>query len=159
MTFTWTEPLPGSLAGCHRRCDYGAGRWILVGSHRLGPFGLEGSGASAQAGLRRGAQGLIEIAAPFRQGLSGIAPGQEVLVVTWFHLARRDVLTVHPRAASGTRSPACLHASPDRPNPLALHRVTVLKVTADGLGVEPMEAVDGTPVVDIKPVLSSSEDA
>ena len=102
----------------------------------------------------------IEIAAPYREGLAGIVRGQEVLVVTWFHLARRDVLMLHPcrdplRPLTGVFNTR----SPDRPNPLALHRVTVLEVKTDGLEVEPLEAVDGTPVVDLKPVLSSCGDS
>lgn len=87
-------------------------------------------------------------------GLEGIMSGDRVIVVTWLHLARRDVLRVHPRddlrnplrGVFGTRSA-------DRPNPLGLHEVTVLAVDGPRLHVEPLEAVDGTPVVDIKPVL------
>jgi tRNA-Thr(GGU) m(6)t(6)A37 methyltransferase TsaA len=113
---------------------------------------------------RQGSEGApkarIEIAAPFREGLAGIVPGQEVLVVTWLHLARRDVPAVHPRRDPLRPLTGVFNTrSPDRPNPLALHRVTVLEVKADGLEVEPLEAVDGTPVVDIKPVLSGCQDA
>jgi tRNA-Thr(GGU) m(6)t(6)A37 methyltransferase TsaA len=110
---------------------------------------------------RQGCEGApkawIEIAAPFREGLAGIVPGQEVLVVTWFHLARRDVLMLHPRRDELRPLTGVFNTrSPDRPNPLAFHRVTVLEVRADGLEVEPLEAVDGTPVVDLKPVRPSS---
>lgn len=113
---------------------------------------------------RQGSEGApkawIEIAAPFREGLAGIVPGQEVLVVTWFHLARRDVLAVHPRRDELRPLTGVFNTrSPDRPNPLALHRVTVLEVKAGGLEVEPLEAVDGTPVVDLKPALPSYGDS
>ncbi len=113
---------------------------------------------------RQGCEGapkaFIEIAAPFREGLAGIVPGQEVLVVTWFHLARRGVLSVHPRRDERRPLTGVFNTrSPDRPNPLALHRVTVLEVKADGLEVEPLEAVDGTPVVDLKPVLRDCQGA
>jgi len=113
---------------------------------------------------RQGSEGApkagIEIAAPFREGLAGIVPGQEVLVVTWFHLARRDVLAVNPRRDPLRPLTGVFNTrSPDRPNPLALHRVAVLAVREDGLEVEPLEAVDGTPVVDIKPVLRDGWDA
>lgn len=88
-------------------------------------------------------------------GLKGIKPGDEIIVVTWLHRARRDVLKVHPRG--NKRNPlrgVFSTRSPDRPNPLGLHRVTVRKVRKNGLLVGPIEAIDGTPVVDIKPVLS-----
>src|SRR6267143_3399213 len=98
----------------------------------------------------------VEVAADVAQGLQGIAVGQDLVLVTWLHQARRDVLRVHPRddttvplaGVFATRSPA-------RPNPLGLHRVRVLAVAANELRVGLLEAVDGTPVVDIKPVLSS----
>ena len=86
--------------------------------------------------------------------LDGIHARDEVLVLTWLHLARRDVLAVHPRDDL-TRPLAGVFAtrSSDRPNPLGLHRVTVRERRGTELVVAPLEAVDGTPVVDIKPVL------
>jgi tRNA-Thr(GGU) m(6)t(6)A37 methyltransferase TsaA len=113
---------------------------------------------------RQGSEGApkawIDITAPYREGLAGIVPGQEVLVVTWFHLARRDVLAVHPRRDELRALTGVFNTrSPDRPNPLALHRVTVLTAREDGLEVEPLEAVDGTPVVDLKPALRGVQDA
>jgi tRNA-Thr(GGU) m(6)t(6)A37 methyltransferase TsaA len=100
----------------------------------------------------------IEVAADVAEGLEGIAVGQDIVLITWLHQARRDVLKVHPRGdvtvplagVFATRSPA-------RPNPLGLHRVRVLAVAANELRVGPLEAVDGTPVVDIKPVLSPAD--
>jgi tRNA-Thr(GGU) m(6)t(6)A37 methyltransferase TsaA len=96
----------------------------------------------------------IEIAPAVLAGLDGIQAGQELIVVTWLHEASRDVLEVHPRddltrplaGVFGTRSS-------DRPNPIGLHRVTVRAVEGARLRVGPLEAIDGTPVVDIKPVL------
>jgi tRNA-Thr(GGU) m(6)t(6)A37 methyltransferase TsaA len=91
-------------------------------------------------------------------GLLGITPGAEVIVITWLHQANRDVLEVHPR-----RNPAnpltgvFFTRSPDRPNPLGLHRVTVHEITGHQLRIGPMEAIDGTPVVDIKAVLDPSD--
>jgi len=92
------------------------------------------------------------------RGLRGVAAGDEIIVVTWLDRARRDVLEVHPR--SDRRLPLAgvfATRSPDRPNPLGLHRVTVRKVAGKRLRVGPIEALDGTPVVDIKPVLGGSE--
>jgi tRNA-Thr(GGU) m(6)t(6)A37 methyltransferase TsaA len=81
-------------------------------------------------------------------------------VVTWFHLSRRDLLKVHPRG-DRTRPVTGVFStrSPDRPNPLGLHRVTVMEITGNRMRVAPLEAIDGTPVVDIKPVLPQSADS
>ena len=73
---------------------------------------------------------------------------------TWLHRSRRDVLAVHPR--SDRRRPLTgvfATRSPDRPNPLGLHRVTLFRVVGHRLRIGPIEAIDGTPVVDLKPVL------
>ena len=93
-------------------------------------------------------------------GLEGIAVGDELIVITWLHQAQRDILKVHPRGDE-TMPLAGVFAtrSPDRPNPLGLHRVTVLGIAGRRLKVGPIEAIDGTPVVDIKPVLPQSADA
>lgn len=89
------------------------------------------------------------------QGLEGIVPGMELLVLTWLHQARRDVLRLHPRGDSAR--PLCgvfATRSPDRPNPVGLHRVRVLEVAGNRLKVASLEAIDGTPIVDIKPILA-----
>jgi len=86
--------------------------------------------------------------------LRGISPGDEIIVITWLHGANRDVLQVHPR--SDPRKPlfgVFATRSPDRPNPLGLHPVVVHAIEGSRLRVGPIEAIDGTPVVDIKPVL------
>jgi tRNA-Thr(GGU) m(6)t(6)A37 methyltransferase TsaA len=78
-------------------------------------------------------------------------------VLTWLHLAQREVLQVHPRGdLNRPLTGVFATRSPDRPNPIGLHRVSVLEVTERKLRVAPLEAVDGTPIVDIKPVLASS---
>jgi tRNA-Thr(GGU) m(6)t(6)A37 methyltransferase TsaA len=96
----------------------------------------------------------LEIRADLAAGLEGIAVGAELLVLTWFHRARRDVLSVQPRGDI-TRALSGVFAtrSPDRPNPLGLHRVRVSEIARDRLKVAELEAIDGTPIVDIKPVL------
>ena len=94
------------------------------------------------------------------KALEGTMPGDEVILITWFHRSSRDVLAVHPRGDK--RNPLTgvfATRSPDRPNPLGLHRVKVLEIKGTSLKVGPLEAIDGTPVVDIKPVLDRSEDA
>ena len=99
----------------------------------------------------------LDLTPPAAPGLMGIKPGDELIVLTWLHLAQRDVLQVHPRGDLH-RPLAGVFAtrSPDRPNPVGLHRVTVLEVAEQGLRVAPVEAIDGTPIVDIKPVLAGA---
>ncbi len=89
----------------------------------------------------------------------GLEPGKEVVVVTWLHLARRDVLEVHPRGDHERPLKGVFATrSPSRPNPLGLHRVTVREIAGTRIRVGPMEAVDGTPVVDIKSGLKGGGD-
>lgn len=97
----------------------------------------------------------IDVHEPYVEGLQGLRPGQEVVVITWLHQARRDLLRVHPRD-DRTAPLAGVFAtrSADRPNPLGLHPVTILQIDGRHLEVGPLEALDGTPVLDIKPVLS-----
>jgi tRNA-Thr(GGU) m(6)t(6)A37 methyltransferase TsaA len=87
--------------------------------------------------------------------------GDEIIIISWLHRARRDVLKVRPRGeASRPLTGVFSTRSPDRPNPLGLHRVKVLEIKKSGsLQVGPIEAIDGTPVIDIKPVLSESADS
>lgn len=95
----------------------------------------------------------LEIEPQVAEGLEGIAPGDEVIVITWLHQGNREVLKVHPRKDL-TKPLMGVFAtrSPDRPNPLGLHQVTVLRVEGNRILVGPIEAIDGTLVVDIKPV-------
>jgi tRNA-Thr(GGU) m(6)t(6)A37 methyltransferase TsaA len=98
----------------------------------------------------------IAINAEVREGIRDLRVGSDILVLTWLHLSRRDELATRPgndptRAELGvfsTRSPA-------RPNPVGLHRATVIGIDEGRLQVSPLEAIDGTPVIDIKPVLSA----
>ena len=89
-----------------------------------------------------------------RDAARDLAPGDELLVLTWLHRGQRDVLAVHPRSdpANPVRGVFSTR-SPDRPNPIGLHRVTVLAVQGTTITVSGLEAIDGTPVIDIKPVL------
>ncbi len=90
----------------------------------------------------------------FADALDGIAAGDEMLVLTWLDRARRDVLKVHPRSDPANPIQGVLNTrSPDRPNPIGLHRVTVAEVDGTRLRVRELEAIDGTPIVDLKPVL------
>lgn len=96
----------------------------------------------------------LEIAADVVQGLSGLSNGTEIIVITWLHQADRGTLEVHPRGNTDRPLTGVFTTrSPDRPNPIGLHRATVLEIQGNRLRVEPLEAIDGTPIVDIKPVL------
>ena len=125
----------------------------------LRPIGLIRSSIRERSEApKQGSEGApdawIEVNPEVAEGFDGLAAGDEIIVVTWLHQARRDVLKVHPR--SDRRKPLTgvfATRSPDRPNPLGLHPVIVREVGKNRLRIGPMEAIDGTPVVDIKPVL------
>jgi tRNA-Thr(GGU) m(6)t(6)A37 methyltransferase TsaA len=88
------------------------------------------------------------------QGLEGIRTGDRVIVLTWLDRARRDVLRVHPRDDVSNPLQGVFNTrSADRPNPIGLHEVEVLSVVGERVLVRGLEAVDGTPIVDMKPVL------
>jgi tRNA-Thr(GGU) m(6)t(6)A37 methyltransferase TsaA len=96
----------------------------------------------------------LEIAPWAAEGLLGVQRGNELIVITWLHQSQRDVFQVHPRSNSAHALTGVFATrSPDRPNPLGLHTVVVREIDGLRLRVGPMEAIDGTPVVDIKPVL------
>ena len=102
----------------------------------------------------------LEVISEFAEALHGIAEGDELIVITWLHQAQRDTLKVHPRKdTSKPLTGVFATRSPDRPNPLGLHPVTVRSVAENRLLVGPIEAIDGTPVVDIKPVLCSPKES
>lgn len=90
------------------------------------------------------------------EGLEGLHPGDEIIVLTWLHHAQRNVLRVYPRGdTSRAQQGVFTTRSPDRPNPIGLHRVEILSIDGIRVQVRNLEAVDGTPIVDVKPTLSS----
>ncbi len=90
------------------------------------------------------------------EGLRGLQVGTDVLVLTWLDRASRDVLTVHPRGDTERPATGVFNTrSPDRPNPIGLHRVTILAIDGNRIHVRNLEAVDQTPVLDVKPVLET----
>jgi tRNA-Thr(GGU) m(6)t(6)A37 methyltransferase TsaA len=135
-----------------------------TGTYALIPIGMVRSTlVERDQAPKQGSEGApgawLEMRPSLVAGLEGLVVGQAIIVITWLHQADRDVLQVHPRddlklpltGVFATRSP-------DRPNPLGLHRVQILEIVGNTLKVEPLEAVDGTPIVDIKPVLTVSAD-
>ncbi|WP_433934096.1 tRNA (N6-threonylcarbamoyladenosine(37)-N6)-methyltransferase TrmO [Sorangium cellulosum] len=126
---------------------------------RLWPIGVISSVLKDRSEApRQGSEGApdawLDVYPWAAEGLQGLEVGDEIIVITWFHQARRDVFLVHPR--SDPRNPLTgvfATRSPDRPNPLGLHPVFVRAIEGNRLRIGPIEAIDGTPVVDIKPVL------
>jgi tRNA-Thr(GGU) m(6)t(6)A37 methyltransferase TsaA len=112
---------------------------------------------------RQGAEGApdawLELDPAYATALNGITAGDDLIIITWLHRADRGVLETHPRNdLSLPLTGVFATRSPDRPNPLGLHRVTVREIAGTRLRIGPIEAIDGTPVVDIKPVISESAD-
>jgi tRNA-Thr(GGU) m(6)t(6)A37 methyltransferase TsaA len=111
------------------------------------------------AAPRQGSEGApeawLEIDPPYADAIAGLAPEDVVLVLTWLHHGDRHAVQVHPRDdPRNPRTGVFATRSQDRPNPIGLHRVVVREIVGCRLRVHPLEAVDGTPVLDIKPVLA-----
>jgi tRNA-Thr(GGU) m(6)t(6)A37 methyltransferase TsaA len=132
-------------------------------AYQLHPVGWVRSTLTDRAGApKQGDEGApaawLVFEPEFADALRDVRIGDEILVLTWLDRASRDVLIVRPRkdpanALTGVFSTR----SPDRPNPIGLHRVQVIDVQGTRLQVGPLEALDGTPVVDVKPVLHAAE--
>lgn len=127
----------------------------------LTPIGrVESSLTDPEAAPKQGDEGApgawLILDAGVLAGLDGIEPNDEIVVLTWLDRAQRDVLSVHPRGDL-SRPPQGVFAtrSPDRPNPIGLHRVQVTEIDGNRLRVGGLEALDGTPILDLKPVLSA----
>jgi tRNA-Thr(GGU) m(6)t(6)A37 methyltransferase TsaA len=121
---------------------------------------LKDRGDAPRQGTEGAPDAWIDLDPSVVKALHGISKGDELVLITWFHQADRSVLQVHPRGDE--RNPITgvfATRSPDRPNPLGLHRVTVLAIEGASLKVGPLEAIDGTPVVDLKAVLGDTQDS
>ncbi|MFC1405125.1 MULTISPECIES: tRNA (N6-threonylcarbamoyladenosine(37)-N6)-methyltransferase TrmO [Streptacidiphilus] len=91
----------------------------------------------------------------YAPALDGLVPGADVLLFTWLDRTDRDTLTVHPRGeAARPRAGVFATRSPDRPNPIGLHEVHILAVAGTRVHVRNLEALDATPILDIKPLLT-----
>lgn len=129
------------------------------GTPRLKPIGVIRSVLKDRSKApRQGSEGApdawLEVHPFAAQALDGLATGDEIIVLTWLHRAHRDVLKVHPRSDPQRRLTGVFATrSPDRPNPIGLHEATVRKISKNRLRIGPIEAIDGTPVVDIKPAI------
>ena len=111
---------------------------------------------SAAAAPKQGPEGApsawIELEPKYAAAVPGLNPGDRLILLTWLHEARRDLLQVHPRDdLNAPLKGVFATRSADRPNPIGLHPVTLLAIEGLRLQVSPLEAIDGTPVLDIKP--------
>jgi len=134
-------------------------------SFEISPIGYVHSTLKERSGAPRQAwegapSAMLVIHPAFVECLDGIETGQDIWILTWLHEARRSVQKVHPRG--NVLNPIMgvfATRSPDRPNPIGLHRAKVLSMDGDRrLHVQSLEAIDGTPIIDIKPVLERSGD-
>jgi tRNA-Thr(GGU) m(6)t(6)A37 methyltransferase TsaA len=130
-------------------------------SYLLRPIGRVRSALTDRAvapkqGAETGTEAVVEIFPDFSHGLDGLRASADCFLLTWLHHAERATLRVHPRDNAGNPLTGVFNTrSADRPNPIGLHRVTILAIESDGrLRVRGLEAIEGTPVVDIKPVLA-----
>jgi len=134
-------------------------------SYTLNPIGVVRSTlTNREEAPRQGYEGApdawIELDPAVAEGLDGISVGDEIVVITWFHQSQRDILKVHPGRNKGLPLTGVFATrSPNRPNPLGLHRVTVREIVGTRIKVGPLEALDNTPVVDIKSILRLSADS
>jgi len=114
--------------------------------------------SAPRQGNEGGPDAWLEIEPALSTALRGIVTGDQLIVITWLHRADRDVLEVHPRGDPAVPLAGVFATrSPHRPNPLGLHRVTVREIAGNRLRVGPIEAIDGTPVVDVKIALDDHD--
>ena len=130
----------------------------------LRPIGrVESPLTDPAAAPKQGDEGAPDAVLVLEQGVSealhGLHAGDEVIVLTWLDRARRDVLRVHPRDDLARPEQGVFSTrSADRPNPIGLHRVRILSIEGARMRVRNLEAVDGTPVLDLKPVLGEASE-
>ncbi|WP_027722538.1 tRNA (N6-threonylcarbamoyladenosine(37)-N6)-methyltransferase TrmO [Maridesulfovibrio zosterae] len=102
-------------------------------------------------GNEGGIEAIVEINEEFADALDGLIEGSKIVLLSWLHAADRHYLKVHPRGDESRQKRGVFSTrSPDRPNPIGIHQVTVTEINGLILKVSPLEAIDGTPLVDIK---------
>jgi tRNA-Thr(GGU) m(6)t(6)A37 methyltransferase TsaA len=119
---------------------------------------LTDPGEAPKQGTEGGPDAWLVFEDEYEPAMRELSVGARIHVITWLHLADRSVLRVHPRDDETQPMRGVLDTrSQDRPNPLGLHTVTILEVDRNRVLVSDLEAIDGTPVIDVKPVLTASE--
>jgi tRNA-Thr(GGU) m(6)t(6)A37 methyltransferase TsaA len=137
------------------------GREVATPDIQMSPIGrVESALTDPASAPKQGDEGAPEASLVFEPAvvaaLDGLEPGDEVIVITWLDRARRDVLRVHPRDDASRAQVGVFNTrSQDRPNPIGLHRVQITSIEGATVRVRSLEAVDGTPIVDVKPVLGT----
>ena len=132
-------------------------------TYRLRPVGcVQSPLTDRDAAPKQGDEGAplarVVFRPEFRDAARNLREGDEVVVLTWLHQGRRDMLSVHPRGDTDRpRKGVFTTRSPDRPNPIGLHAVVIETVEGNAITVRNLEAIDGNPVLDIKPVLGKPE--
>lgn len=147
----WQRAKPKSGIEKRHTADDNAGVLRPVGRIRSG---IKTRSEAPRQGSEGAPDAWLEVESYAVPALDGLKAGDEVIVLTWLHQARRETLKVHPRGEK--RNPLTgvfATRSPDRPNPIGLHQVTIREIDHHRLLLGPIEVIDGTPVVDIKPVL------
>jgi tRNA-Thr(GGU) m(6)t(6)A37 methyltransferase TsaA len=132
----------------------------IVTSYEIRPIGhIESALADPATAPKQGVEGAPDAWLVFdsamAEGIRDLTAGSDIFVLTWLHLAQRDILAVHPR--DDPRNPETgvfSTRSADRPNPIGLHRVRITEIDELRVQVQGLEAVAGTPIVDVKPVLA-----
>ena len=137
---------------------------MTEGPYALQPIGwVESPLVDPESAPKQGDEGSPDAWLAFErdvsEGLRDLRPGTDVIVLTWLDRARRDVLRVHPRGdPANPEQGVSSTRSPDRPNPIGLHRVRILSIEGRRIYVRNLEALDGTPIMDVKPVLDPGLD-
>jgi tRNA-Thr(GGU) m(6)t(6)A37 methyltransferase TsaA len=133
----------------------------MSGSYDLHPIGFVESPLADPAhapkqGDEGSPQAWLVIDPAYSPAMTDLEPGSALIVLTWLHQASRDVLRVHPRGNADRAEEGVFSTrSPDRPNPIGMHVVEIVSVEGSRIQVRNLEAIDGTPVVDLKPVLGN----
>ena len=136
------------------------GELVADGTYELRPIGrvrssLTDPAAAPKQGHEGGPDAWVELDHDFEAGIRDLRVGAEIILLTWRHRADRDVLAVHPRDdPTNPETGVFSTRSADRPNPIGLHQVEILAIDGLRIQVRHLEAIDGTPVLDLKPVLS-----
>ncbi|MBR0652759.1 SAM-dependent methyltransferase [Roseomonas terrae] len=146
QTTTWSATRPGEIEG--GKPDRADAAITFIGRIRT-PFATPSD--CPHRGKPDGPVCRIEVDEPWRPALHGIEAGSTMQVLYWMHLARRDLLVQAPKGRPAPLGTFALR-SPNRPNPIASSEVVVVEVTAEGVLVRGLDCVDGTPLVDLKPV-------
>jgi tRNA-Thr(GGU) m(6)t(6)A37 methyltransferase TsaA len=153
-----------STASAHGKAGPGQEGVKIDGPYLLQPIGwVESPLTDPETAPKQGDEGSPDSYLVFdpsvAEGLDDLQVGTDILLLTWLDRARRDVLAVHPRGDEARPESGVISIrSPDRPNPIGLHRVTILAIDATRMLVQNLEALNATPILDVKPILANVDE-